>query len=89
LIANIGNLALLTLAARLGLVAADDALAVHDAYRRFRQLQHALRLQDDKYARVKKDAIAAEIAAVKKLWTTVFGAAPASRDFGAGGNLLG
>ena len=79
LIANIGNLALLKLAARLELIPADTALAVHDAYRRFRQLQHALRLQGDKYARVDRAMLAPEIAAVKKLWDVVLGAAPAPR----------
>jgi glutamate-ammonia-ligase adenylyltransferase len=71
LIANIGNLALLKLAARLGLITADDALAVHDAYRNFRQLQHALRLQGEKYARVEAGTLAREIAAVKQLWSVV------------------
>ncbi len=74
LVANIGNLALLKLAARLSLIPADDALAVHDAYRRFRQLQHALRLQGDKYARVEAGTLAREISAVKRLWSTVLDA---------------
>jgi len=71
---NIGNLALLKLAAKLGLIAEAEALAAHDAYRRFRQLQHALRLQGDKYARVEAALLAPEIAAVKKLWESVPGA---------------
>ena len=74
LLGNIGNLALLKLAARLGLISSEDALAVHDAYRYFRQLQHALRLQGDKYARVEARTLAPEIAAVKKLWSGVLGA---------------
>ena len=74
LINNIGNLALLKLAAQLGLISPRDALDAHDAYKHFRQLQHALRLQGDSYARVKKNTLAPEIAAVKKLWTVVFGA---------------
>ncbi len=49
---NIGNLALLKLAARLGLVGEPSAQAAHDAYRRFRQLQHSLRLQGEPYARI-------------------------------------
>jgi glutamate-ammonia-ligase adenylyltransferase len=68
---NIGNLALLKLAAKLGLIADAEAQAAHDAYRRFRQLQHALRLQGDKYARVEAAMLAPEIAAVKKLWESV------------------
>ncbi len=77
LVGNIGNLALLKLAAQLGLISADDALAVHDAYRRFRQIQHALRLQGDKYARVDGATLTAHIAAVKKLWTAVMDEQPA------------
>ena len=76
LIANIGNLALLKLAARLGLIPTHTALAVHDAYRRFRQLQHALRLQGDKYARIDGATLAPEIAAVKQLWNAILGTAP-------------
>jgi len=73
LAANIGNLALLKLAARLGLIRKASAHAAHDAYRRFRQLQHASRLQEEKQARVGTGTVAAEIAAVKKLWREVFG----------------
>jgi glutamate-ammonia-ligase adenylyltransferase len=68
---NIGNLALLLLASDLGLIAADEASAARDAYRRFRQLQHSLRLQGDKYARVEAATLSTEIAAVKKLWDSV------------------
>ena len=68
---NIGNLALLKLAARLGLIGEAEALAAHDAYRRFRQLQHALRLQGDRYARVETALLAPEIATVRKLWEIV------------------
>jgi len=76
LVANIGNLALLMLAAQLQLINKEDALAAHGAYRRLRQLQHALRLQGGKYARVDSATLAPEIAAVKKLWTAVLGRAP-------------
>jgi glutamate-ammonia-ligase adenylyltransferase len=75
---NIGNLALLKLAASLGLIDTAEALAVHNAYRRFRQLQHALRLQGDRYARIDAAELRAEIAAVGSLWNKVLGAvAPA------------
>jgi len=74
---NIGNLALLKLAARLGLIGQDIAAAVHDAYRRFRQTQHKLRLQGDRYARVDAGGFGAEIRAVTELWNAVVGAAPA------------
>ena len=70
---NIGNLALLKLAARLELVPDDQATAVHDAYRKFRQLQHALRLQGEKYARVKPESVRDGAQAVLALWESVFG----------------
>jgi glutamate-ammonia-ligase adenylyltransferase len=70
---NIGNLALLKLAARLGLLAGDRAQAAHDAYRRLRQLQHALRLRGEKYARIAPGEVAQEIRAVRELWKSVIG----------------
>jgi glutamate-ammonia-ligase adenylyltransferase len=70
---NIGNLALLKLAARLGLLAGDRAQAAHDAYRRLRQLQHGLRLKGDQYARIAPGEVAQEIRAVRELWTSVMG----------------
>ena len=70
---NIGNLALLKLAAKLGLIAEGKASAAHDAYRRLRQLQHSLRLQGEKYARIEPDQLARETAAVKALWNSVLG----------------
>jgi glutamate-ammonia-ligase adenylyltransferase len=70
---NIGNLALLKLAGRLGLAPEGAALEAHDAYRRFRQLQHSLRLQGERYARVPIEDVASEVAAVKTLWSTVMG----------------
>lgn len=70
---NIGNLALLKLAVRLGLLAGERAQAAHDAYRRLRQLQHALRLKGEKYARIAPGEVAGEIRAVRELWTPVLG----------------
>ncbi len=70
---NIGNLALLKLAARLGLITERRAQAAHDAYRRLRQLQHGLRLQGEKYARLAPDAVTAERRAVRELWEEVMG----------------
>ena len=68
---NIGNLALLKLAAQLGLIADAPATAAHAAYREFRQLQHALRLQGEHYARVPPDAVSGHAAAVSDLWQQV------------------
>ena len=73
---NIGNLALLP---------AGRAARTHRRRRcarrarrlpPLRQLQHALRLQGDKYARVDAATLAPEIAAVKNLWNGVLCAAP-------------
>jgi len=68
---NIGNLALLKLAARLRLVEQDRAQAAHDAYRRFRALQHGLRLQGERYARVTPESVADSRQAVLELWKEV------------------
>lgn len=73
LTANAGNLALLKMAAELGLIAAAPAEAVRDAYRQFRQLQHSLRLQGADAARVDMATITAHADAVKTLWAQVFG----------------
>ena len=72
---NVGNLALLKIAARLQLAPAEAALAAHDAYRRFRQLQHGLRLQGERYARIEPSAVRSEVDAVRSLWREIFGEA--------------
>ena len=77
---NIGNLALLKLAARLGLVPEAEATAVHQAYRRFRSLQHTLRLQGLTFARVPAPEVRKETAAVRALWRLVFGDAARTAD---------
>jgi glutamate-ammonia-ligase adenylyltransferase len=84
---NIGNLALLRLAARLGLISDARAQAAHAAYRRFRQLQHGLRLQGEKYARVPEDSVGDGVRAVRELWQEVFGeTGPATAPAGAAGS---
>ena len=74
LIANLGNIALLGLAARAGLLDADLAQQGADAYRTYRAHQHALRLNGAEYARIDPALCAGEIAAVKRLWQAVLGA---------------
>ena len=71
---NIGNLALLKLAATLDLIPAEAADNVHAAYREYRRLQHALRLRGNAYARVERESAAREIGAVSALWARVFSA---------------
>jgi glutamate-ammonia-ligase adenylyltransferase len=73
LLANRGNIGLLAIAAELGLLDPAAAAAVGAAYRRFRQLQHALRLNGAERARVDHALVGAEIADVLGLWRTVFG----------------
>ena len=70
---NIGNLALLKLAASLGLVPEDLAAAAHAAYRELRRLQHAMRLQGERYARVDPALVARHAQAVMQLWQQVLG----------------
>jgi glutamate-ammonia-ligase adenylyltransferase len=69
---NIGNLALLRLAAKLDLIPSPLAEAAHAAYRHFRGRQHALRLQGEKYARLAHEAVADHARAVVQLWNWVF-----------------
>jgi len=71
-VANIGNIALLKIAAGLGLIPANSAEQVASAYRKFRRLQHSLRLNGAKYARVLPDEVKVEIAATLALWKRVF-----------------
>jgi glutamate-ammonia-ligase adenylyltransferase len=68
---NKGNIALLAMAAKRGLIPADLAEAVRDIYRDYRRMQHALRLNDQK-SRVAKADVADRVAVVRRLWKTVF-----------------
>jgi glutamate-ammonia-ligase adenylyltransferase len=68
---NKGNIALLAMAAARGLIPADLAEAVRDAYRDYRRMQHALRLNNQP-SRVDPAQAVDKIAAVRALWKTVF-----------------
>jgi glutamate-ammonia-ligase adenylyltransferase len=68
---NIGNLALLKLAGRLGLIGEGVAAGAHHSYREFRRLQHQLRLQGEPYARVPRERVEALLGPVLKLWEEV------------------
>lgn len=72
LTADIGNIALLKLCGQLGLI--DTALAqqVANAYRKFRRLQHQIRLQGEERARVAPERIAQERHDVEALYQQVF-----------------
>jgi glutamate-ammonia-ligase adenylyltransferase len=68
---NVGNLALLRLAAGLDLIPQTLADRAHDAYRRFRRIQHSEGLQGNKTARVPVAEVRGEIEAVTALWEAV------------------
>jgi glutamate-ammonia-ligase adenylyltransferase len=70
---NLGNIALLQMAGALGLIPRELAQAAADAYREYRRLQHALRLNGAEFARVEHAAVAPHIAATRALWRAVFG----------------
>lgn len=73
LLGNLGNIALLGIAADAGLIPAALAARVADAYRSYRRRQHALRLQGAERARIPSHELTDERAAVLQLWTIVLG----------------
>ncbi|HKU46815.1 MAG TPA: bifunctional glutamine synthetase adenylyltransferase/deadenyltransferase, partial [Burkholderiales bacterium] len=73
---NLGNIALLGMAAELGLLSKDVAGRCQDAYRSYRRLQHALRLNGAAYARVPAGEVTAHVAAVRELWRVIPSPAP-------------
>lgn len=70
---NLGNIALLKVAARVGLIDADLAVNATDVYRMLRRLQHQARLQGQEKARVAPDDLKPARAVVGSLWESVFG----------------
>jgi glutamate-ammonia-ligase adenylyltransferase len=68
---NLGNIALLKMAAGHGLVDPDVAERCRVAYREFRRLQHTLRLNGARFARVPAEQVALHSAAVGELWSSV------------------
>lgn len=73
LLDNLGNIALLKLAAEAGLIPNQLALDVTEAYRVYRRMQHSLRLQGAEKARVSSTLLVSERASVRLLWSTVIG----------------
>jgi len=72
LVRNVGNIALLHMAGQLQLIDASLAREVADAYRTFRSIQHRLRLNGAERARVARQEVEPEAAAVTRLWNSVF-----------------
>ena len=73
LLDNVGNIALLERAAKAGLIDARNAELCAQAYRDFRRMQHLLRLNDARFARVEADTISDQRDAVLRLWRAVLG----------------
>lgn len=69
---DIGNIALLKLCGTLELIDPELAGSVADAYRRFRKLQHQIRLQGQERARVEIERVEHDAALVKRLWQQCF-----------------
>ncbi|MCZ7563540.1 MAG: bifunctional [glutamate--ammonia ligase]-adenylyl-L-tyrosine phosphorylase/[glutamate--ammonia-ligase] adenylyltransferase [Burkholderiales bacterium] len=73
LAANLGNIALLSITAGLGLIPVAVAQRAAEAYRAYRRLQHRLRLNGAEYARIPHAEIREHAAATRALWRAVFG----------------
>ncbi len=68
---NLGNIALLDIAADLGLIPHELADKVRNAYRQYRRIQHTLRLDDSDRA-VDPQSVTEQVAAVTALWQLIF-----------------
>ncbi|HEY4039509.1 MAG TPA: bifunctional [glutamate--ammonia ligase]-adenylyl-L-tyrosine phosphorylase/[glutamate--ammonia-ligase] adenylyltransferase, partial [Burkholderiaceae bacterium] len=73
LLANLGNIGLLKIAARLELIEPRLALAAADVYREYRRIQHGMRLDGAEFARVPPAQASGAIDVVGRLWHAVFG----------------
>ena len=72
LTADIGNIALLKLCGELGLIDRELSIEVSDAYRKFRKLQHQIRLQGEEQARVPFEQVEQHAGNVVRLWEVLF-----------------
>jgi glutamate-ammonia-ligase adenylyltransferase len=72
LLANVGNIALLLSAEKVGLLPAGVSEKAGSAYRALRRVQHRARL-DEQPTQVPQAELADECAAIKALWQAVFG----------------
>lgn len=73
LLGNLGNIALLGIAAQAQLIPTSLAEKVAQAYRLFRREQHALRLEGAEKARIDPKRLTQERQAVQQLWDKVIG----------------
>jgi glutamate-ammonia-ligase adenylyltransferase len=70
---NLGNIALLKIAADLNLISVKSAEQCRTAYREFRRMQHSLRLNGAQYARISPEQVMQHAQPVRELWAAVFG----------------
>lgn len=68
---NLGNIALLRMAAERGLIAPDLSEKTQNAYREYRRIQHNKALCDEEF--ILNNSVLAHYQAVKTLWQEVFG----------------
>ena len=73
LVRNAGNIALLIMCERIGLIPEDYGQTVADIYRNFRKWQHMSRMQGEDISRVEFEMVAEDVAKVAVLWELVFG----------------
>ncbi|MES2500132.1 MAG: bifunctional [glutamate--ammonia ligase]-adenylyl-L-tyrosine phosphorylase/[glutamate--ammonia-ligase] adenylyltransferase [Pseudomonadota bacterium] len=69
---NIGNIALLKLLASLNIIETEEAENFAIAYREYRKMQHALKLQGVTHARVDVGLVKEHVVAVIGLWKRIF-----------------
>ncbi|HYN54816.1 MAG TPA: hypothetical protein VES38_08935, partial [Methylotenera sp.] len=69
---NVGNIALLKLLASLRIIEVDAAEKVALAYRGYRKMQHALKLQGVMQTRVEVALVSTHVIAVTTLWKQIF-----------------
>ena len=69
---NLGNIALLRIAGELGLIDPQQGAAAGNAYREYRRLQHAKRLNANPQALNDRESLEAHIVAVNRLWSAIF-----------------
>ncbi|MDR0380363.1 MAG: hypothetical protein LBI62_10570, partial [Candidatus Accumulibacter sp.] len=70
---NLGNIALLDIAAGLNLIPRELAGQVRDIYRQYRRAQHAFRLDGRRSMRASRAQYQQSIETVQALWSRVFG----------------
>lgn len=72
LLDNLGNIALLRIAAEEDIIDMEDAIAVGNAYRQLRRMQHILGLQGFEHPRLEPAKMQAERESVIMLWNWIF-----------------